>query len=72
MTPLEKNVLTIVRGDETVYDKEGIYDIWTFPKDDGAEVTIRDAVTEEILYEDLAIEYMMVKAPFIQIHAKRV
>lgn len=72
MTPLERDVLTIVRGDETVYDKEGIYDIWTFSKDDGAEVTIRDAVTEEIIYEDLAIEYMLVKAPFITIHTERV
>lgn len=72
MTPLERDVLTIVRGDETIYDKEGIYDIWAFVKDDGAEVTIRDAVTEEILYEDLAIECMVVKAPFIHIQAERV
>ena len=71
MTSPERDVLTIFRGGETVYDKEGIYDIWIFPKDDGAEVTIRDAVTEEILYEDLTIECMMVKAPFIQIQAKR-
>ena len=72
MTPLERDVLTIVRGDETVYDKEGIYDIWSYSKDDGAVVTIRDAVTEEILYEDLQIEYMLVKAPFINIHTERV
>lgn len=72
MTPLERDVLTIVRGDETIYDEEGIYDILAYLKDDGAEVTIRDAVTEEILYEDLSIEQMMVKAPFIHIQTKRV
>lgn len=72
MTPLERDVLTIVRGDETIYDKEGIYDIWSYSKDGSTVVSIRDAVTEEILYEDLPIEYMLVKAPFINIQTKRV
>jgi len=30
-------------------------------------VSVQDAVTEEILYEDLPIAYMVVKAPFIAI-----
>ena len=72
MTPVERDVLTIVRGDETVYDKEGIYDIWSYSKDGSTVVTIQDAVTEEILYEDLPIECMTVKAPFINIQTERV
>jgi hypothetical protein len=65
MTALERDVLTILRGDETIYDEEGIYDIWSYSKDGGTVVSIRDAVTEEILYEDLPIAYMVVKAPFV-------
>lgn len=72
MTPRERDVLTIVRGDEIVYDKEGIYDIWSYSKDGSTVVSIGDAVTEEILYEDLPIEYMLVKAPFINIQIERV
>ena len=67
MTALERDVLTILRGDEIIYDEEGIYDIWTYSKDGGTAVSVRDAVTEEILYEDLPIAYMVVKAPFIAI-----
>ena len=67
MPALERDVLTILRGDEMVYDEEGIYDIWSSSKDGGAVVSVRDAVTEEILYEDLPIAYMVVKAPFIAI-----
>ena len=69
MTALERDVLTILRGDEIIYDEEGIYDIWTYSKDGGTAVSVRDAVTEEILYEDLPIAYMVVKAPFIAIQA---
>ena len=67
MPALERDVLTILRGDEIVYDEEGIYDIWSYSKDGGTVVSVRDAVTEEILYEDLPIAYMVVKAPFIAI-----
>ena len=67
MTTLERDVLTILRGDEIIYDEEGIYDIWSYSKDGDTVVSVRDAVTEEILYEDLPIAYMVVKAPFIAI-----
>lgn len=72
MTPLERDVLTIVRGDEIVYNKEGIYDICTYPKDGGTVVSILDAVTEEVLYEGLPLEYMLVNAPFINIQIEKV
>lgn len=67
MTPLEKDVLTIVRGNKTIYDEEGIYDIWSYPKDGSTVVSIRDAITDKILYEDLPIACIVVKAPFILI-----
>lgn len=72
MTPLERDVLTIVRGDETIFNKEGIYDICTYSKDGDTVVSILDAVTEEVLYEGLPLEYMLVKAPFINIQIERV
>ena len=67
MSAPERDVLTILRGEAIVYDEEGVYDIWSYSKDGGAVVSVRDAVTEEILYEDLPIAYMVVKAPFIAI-----
>ena len=67
MPALERDVLTILRGDEIVYDEEGIYDIWSYSKDGGAVASVQDTVTEEILYEDLPVAYMVVKAPFIVI-----
>lgn len=72
MTLLERDVLTIFRGTDCIYNGEGVYDISTYSKDGGTAVTIWDAVTEEILYEDLPVEYMLVKAPFINIQTERV
>lgn len=72
MIPLERDVLTIVRGDETIFNEEGIYDICTYPKDGGTAVSILDAITEEVLYEGLPLKYMLVKAPFINIQIEKV
>lgn len=72
MTSLERDVLTIFRGTDCIYDGEGVYDICTYSKDGGAVVSILDAVTEEVLYEGLPLEYMSVKAPFINIQTERV
>ena len=71
MTPLERDVLTIVRGTDCIYNGEGVYDICVYPKDGGTVVSILDAVTEEVLYEGLPLEYMLVKAPFINIQIER-
>lgn len=67
MTPLERDVLTIFRGTDCIYNGEGVY-----PKDGVTVVSILDAVTEEVLYEGLPLEYMLVKAPFINIKTERV
>lgn len=72
MTPLERDVLTIFRGTDCIYNGEGVYDICVYLKDGGAVVSILDAVTEEVLYEGLPLEYMVVKAPFINIQTERV
>lgn len=55
MTPAELIILAIVRGDERIHEKEGYYDIWTFSKDDGAVVSIRDCITDEIIFDELPI-----------------
>ena len=72
MTPLERDVLTIFRGTDCIYDGEGVYDICTYSKDGDTVVSILDAVTEEVLYEGLPLKYMLVKAPFINIQIERV
>lgn len=67
MTPAEKITLSILRGDKCVYEESAVYDIWSYSKDGGTVAAVRDVVTGEILYEDLPIAYMVVRAPFVVI-----
>ena len=71
MTPAEPIILTIIRGDEVIHEKEDHYDIWTFSKDDGASVSIRDCITDEIIFDELPIGSMTVTAPFVYIQTLR-
>nr|DAV98011.1 MAG TPA: hypothetical protein [Caudoviricetes sp.] len=72
MTPAEPVILTIIRGAERIFEKEGHYDIWTFSKDGGSVVSIRDCITDKILFDELPIGSMAVTAPFVYIQTKRV
>lgn len=72
MTPAEPIILTIIRGDELIHEKEGHYDIWTFSRDGGATVSIRDCITDEIIFDGLPIGSMTVTAPFVYIQTKRI
>lgn len=72
MTPAEPIMLTIIRGAERIHEKEGYYDIWTFSKDGGTAVSIRDCITDEIIFDELPIGSMTVTAPFVYIQTERV
>ena len=72
MTPAAPIILTIIRGDELIHEKEGHYDIWTFSKDGGTVVSIKDCITDEIIFDELSIGSMTVTAPFVYIQTKRV
>lgn len=71
MTPAEPIILIISRGDERIHEKEGHYDIWTFSKDSGAVVSIRDCITDDVIFDELPIGSMTVTAPFVYIQTKR-
>lgn len=72
MTPADKIILTIVRGEEHIFEGEGFYDVWAYSKDGGAAVAIRDVVTDEILFDGLPIGSMSLSAPFVYIQTERV
>lgn len=71
MTPAEKTYLTIIKGDEVVFEEEGFYDIWTFSKGGGPAVSIRDVDTDKVLYEELLIGSMVTSVPFVYIQIER-
>lgn len=70
MTPAEPIRLFIIRGDECIHEKEGYYDIWTFSKDGGAMVSIKDGITNEIIFDELPIKYITMSAPFVHINTR--
>lgn len=72
MTPAEKILLTIIRGGEVLYEKEGLFDIWTFLKDGGPAVSIRDVYEDRVIFEELPIESMSMSAPLVCIQIKEV
>lgn len=65
MIPAEKIYLTIIRGGEVLYEKEGLFDIWTFPKDGGPAVSIRDVYEDKVIFEELPIGSMSMSAPLV-------
>lgn len=72
MTSAEKIILTVVRGEERIFEGEGFYDVWTFSMDGEAAVAIRDVVTDEVLFDELPIGSMTLSAPFVYIQTERV
>ena len=72
MIPAEPIILTVLRGEERIFNADGHYDIWTMRTDGGTVVTIRDCITDEILYDELSVEYVTISAPFVYIQSERV
>lgn len=71
MTPAEPIILTILRGEERIFNAEGHYDIWTMRMNGGTVVSIRDCITDEIIYDELSVEYVTISAPFVYIQTLR-
>lgn len=71
MIPAEKILLIVINGSEILYEKEGLFDIWTFSKDGGPAVSIRDVYEDKVIYEELPIESMSMSAPLVCIQIKR-
>ena len=71
MIPAEKIYLTIIKGGEVLYEKDGLFDIWTLSKDGGPAVSIRDVYEDKLIYEELPIGSMSMSAPLVCIQTER-
>lgn len=67
MIPPGHIILVISRGDKIVYEKEGIFNIWTYVNDGELAVAIRDAIEEKVIFEDLPCVAVNVDDPYVQI-----
>lgn len=71
MIPAAKILLAVINGGDVLYEKEGLFDIWTFLKEGGPAVSIRDVNEDEVVFEELPIESMSMSAPLVCIQIKR-
>ena len=67
MIPPGRIILAISRGDKIIFEKEGIFNIWSYVKDGGLMVAVRDAIEEEVIFEDLPCVAVNVDDPYVQI-----
>lgn len=70
MPSIECTILIIFQGDKIIHEKPGFFDIWTVNKNGKTLVTVRNATTEEYIFEDLPIKVMSTKAPYITVRAE--
>ena len=68
MIPSDRIILVISRGTDYIFEKEGIFNIWSYLKNGEIVVSIRDENTEEVIFEDLACTFVNANAPYVQIH----
>ena len=67
MIPPGRIVLVISRGDEIIYEKEGIFNIWSYVKDGELMAAVRDAIEDKVIFEDLPCVAVNVDDPYVQI-----
>lgn len=67
MIPPGRIILVINRGDKIIYEKEGIFNIWSYVKDGGLAAAVRDAIEDKVIFEDLPCVAVSVNNPYVQI-----
>ena len=67
MIPPGQIILVISRGDKIIYEKEGIFNIWSYVKDGELMAAVRDAIEDKVLFEDLPCVALSVDDPYVQI-----
>lgn len=67
MIPPGHIILVISRGDKIVYEKEGIFNIWSYVNDGELMVAVRDAIEDKVVFEDLPCVAVNVDDPYVQI-----
>lgn len=67
MIPPGHIILVISRGDKIIFEKEGIFNIWSYVNDGELMVAVRDAIEEKVIFEDLPCVAVNVDDPYVQI-----
>ena len=67
MIPPGQIILVISRGDKIIYEKEGIFNIWSYVNDGELMAAVRDAIEDKVIFEDLPCVAVSVNAPYVQI-----
>lgn len=67
MIPPGHIILVISRGDKIVYEKEGIFNIWSYVSDGELMAAVRDAIEDKVIFEDLPCIAVNVDDPYVQI-----
>lgn len=67
MIPQGHIILVISRGDKIIYEKEGIFNIWSYMKDGELMAAVRDAIEDKVIFEDLPCVAVSVNEPYVQI-----
>lgn len=70
MIPPGHIILVISRGDKIIYVKEGVFNIWSYVKDGGLMVAVRDVIEDKVIFEDLPCVSVSVNEPYVQILAE--
>lgn len=67
MIPPGHIILVISRGDKIIYEKEGIFNIWSYVNDGELMAAVRDAIEDKVIFEDLPCVAVNVDEPYVQI-----
>lgn len=67
MIPPGHIILIVSRGDKIIYEKEGIFNIWSYVNDGGLMAAVRDAIEDKVIFEDLPCVAVNVDDPYVQI-----
>ena len=67
MIPPGHIILVISRGDKIIYEKEGIFNIWSCRRGGGLVAAVRDAIEDKVIFEDLPCVAVSVNEPYVQI-----
>lgn len=67
MIPPGHIILVISRGDKIIYEKEGVFNIWSYVNDGRLMAAVRDAIEEKVIFEDLPCVAVNVDDPYVQI-----
>ena len=67
MIPPGHIILVISRGDKIIYEKEGIFNIWSYVTDGSLMAAVRDVIEDKVIFEDLPCVAVNVDDPYVQI-----